>query len=247
MNTAKKVILKNEGDIGILQINNPPENYLEDPEFMGLEEIKRFVDTGIKALVIEGVGRHFSAGANLEVFENQVKDKKAFLDQLSKGNKLLNYIDTLNIPVLASISGVCFGAGLEIALTCDIRIAEENSFFAFPEVNHNMFPGLSGTARLAELTSKIIALELVLYGDMINAEKAIELGIIDEVVSRKKAIGNSVNRAIKMTNNRPLSVINAVMSSVHNSKLLNTDDRIKADIEMFVKLAFENMNQKTEN
>ncbi len=89
--------------------------------------------------MIEGKSRHFSAGADLEVLKRQLNDQKAFQDQLIKGNLLLDYIDKLEIPVIAAISGICFGAGFEIALASDIRIAEENAFFAFPEVNHGLF------------------------------------------------------------------------------------------------------------
>jgi enoyl-CoA hydratase/carnithine racemase len=182
----------------------------------------------------------------MEAIKNQLNRSNSFRIRLEKGNELLNYIDTLNIPVMAAISGVCFGAGLEIALACDIRIAEENSLFAFPEVNHKLFPGLSGTIRLAELSGKSTALELVLQGDLINAEKAKELGIIDTIVSKKEAKEYAFTLAEKITNNRPLSVINAVMNSIHNFRQLSTDERIKSDIRMFVKLALENLNQKSD-
>jgi enoyl-CoA hydratase/carnithine racemase len=240
----ENVILERKGDIGLLQINNPPENYLESPDFIDLDELKGFVGTGIKALVIKGAGRHFSAGADLEALNLQLQDVKAFQVKLSKGNKLLNYIDALNIPVIAAITGVCFGAGLEIVLACDIRIAEENSLFAFPEVNHSLFPGLGGATRLTEIAGRTTALELVLYGDMINAVKAEELGVIDKVVSRKTAKEHSISLAERITLNRSLSIINAVMTSLQNAKQLSAVDRIKADIALFVKLARESMNQK---
>lgn len=241
MNKTPRIILKRGKDVGWLQINNPPENYLEQPDFIEIAELKNFIETGIKALVIEGTGRHFSAGADLENLKEQIKDKKAFQDQLMKGNNVLNYIDELEIPVIAAISGVCFGAGLEIALACDIRVCDENALFAFPEVNHDVFPGLGGAKRLAELTGVSAAIEIVLLGDMINAEKALELKIVDALVKKNEAKGYAVDLVEKITDNRPLKVIHAVMRSVNNSKSMSVDEYIKNDTEMFAELALESM------
>lgn len=246
MNKTPRIILKREKDVGWLQINNPPENYLEQPDFIEIKELNNFIETGIKALLIEGSGRHFSAGADLEKLNEQIKDRKAFQDQLMKGNNLLNYIDELEIPVIAAISGVCFGAGLEIALACDIRICDENALFAFPEVNHDLFPGLGGVKRLVELTGMSAALELVLLGDMINAENAMELHIADAVVKKNEAKLFAVDLARKMTENRSLKVIHSVMRSVNNSKIMSADELIKHDTEMFAELAIESMNKNND-
>lgn len=246
MNKTPRIILKREKDVGWLQINNPPENYLEQPDFIEIKELNNFIETGIKALLIEGSGRHFIAGADLEKLNEQIKDRKAFQDQLMKGNNLLNYIDELEIPVIAAISGVCFGAGLEIALACDIRICDENALFAFPEVNHDLFPGLGGVKRLVELTGMSAALELVLLGDMINAENAMELHIADAVVKKNEAKLFAVDLARKMTENRSLKVIHSVMRSVNNSKIMSADELIKHDTEMFAELAIESMNKNNE-
>ncbi len=244
MENKHKIFLKQEGDIGLLQINNPPQNYLERPDFVELDELKKFVGTGIKSLIISGSGRHFSAGANLDSIKEQIKDANVFREKMEKGNHLLNYLDDLEIPVIAAISGVCFGAGLEIALACDIRICEENALFAFPEINHNLFPGLGGTRRLAKLTDKSTALELVLNGDMINAKKALELRIVDEVVKKKQTLNYSMDLAKKMTNNRSLDVINAVMQSISNSEKMDIEEVIKKDAMLFSKLALKSLSNK---
>ena len=241
MKSEHKTILKWDGDVGLLEINNPPQNYLEQPEFVELDKLKEFVGTGIKALVISGAGRHFSAGADIESIKEQIKDVNSFQEQMENGNLLLNYIDDLEIPVFAAISGVCFGAGLEIALACDIRICDESALFAFPEVNHDLFPGLGGVRRLINLIGTSFAIELVLEGDMINAKMASKLQIVDKVVEKKQALDYSIVLANKITNNRLLNVINAVMRSINNSERMNMDDVIKNDAEMFSKLAMESL------
>ncbi len=241
MKSEHKTILKRDGDVGLLEINNPPQNYLKQPEFVEIDKLKEFIGTGIKALVINGSGRHFSAGADIESIKEQIKDVNAFQEQMENGNRLLNYIDDLEIPVFAAISGVCFGAGLEIALACDIRICDESTLFAFPEVNHDLFPGLGGVRRLKELTGKSFAIELLLEGDMINAKKASELQIVDKVVEKKQTLDHSIFLAKKITNSRSLNVINAVMISISNSERMDIDEVVKNDVEMFSKLALESL------
>jgi len=239
MKSQVKTILKREGDIGILMINSPPENYLEHPEFIGIEEFKSFIETGIKALIINGTGRHFSGGADLKMMKEQIENINNFQRELEKGNELLNIIDDLEVPVIAAISGICFGAGLEIVLACDIRIAEENALFSFPEINHDLLPGLGGVRRLKELTGHAVALEMVLNGDMINAKTALKLKIIDELVSRKGAFSQSLELATKMIANRPLPVINSIMKSVNFAKFHTREESVKQDAELFSVLALE--------
>jgi len=91
---------------------------------------------------------------------------------------------------------------------------------------------------------KPVAMELVMHGDMIHAEKAKELGIVDEISDKKQAMKQAVRLAKKMTDNRPLSVINAVMNSIKNSKMLNVEEAVKVDAEMFARLVKESMEEE---
>jgi enoyl-CoA hydratase/carnithine racemase len=135
------------GDIGLLTLNNPPQNYLTEPEFIPASELKKWIeDNGLKGLVITGSGRHFSGGAQLESVFSMAADEERMEGRMARGKELLRYIEELDIPVAAAISGVCFGGGLEIALACHIRICSENSLFAFPETNQGLMPGLGGWA-----------------------------------------------------------------------------------------------------
>ncbi len=236
--------MERQGDVGLLQLSNPPQNYLDNPEFIKPERLRDFVQSGIKALVIAGSGRHFSAGADPEIIQKQIRDANRFSEQLLQGNHLLKYLQNLNIPVIAAISGVCFGAGLEIALSCHIRLAEENALFAFPEVNHELFPGLGGTRLLAELSGKTTALELVLEGDLIDAAKALDLRIVDRLTGKKQSLPEAIKLAEKMTAGRPLEVIRAVMQSVKN-RSEDREKQIRQDVDAFVKLALQ-MAEKQE-
>ena len=239
MDKDHKIIWEREGDIGLIKISNPPQNYIKKPELIDMQELQKFINTGIKALIIAGAGRHFSAGADTEVIKEQIKDKKCFTEQLIRGNYVLNYLDELNIPVIAAISGVCFGAGLEIALSCDIRVCDHDALFAFPEINQGVFPGLGGITRLSALTGKPVAMELVMHGDLINVEKAKELGIVDEISGKKRSLEKAVSLAKKMTDNRPLRVIKAIMTSIKNSRTMSMEEAVRIDAEMFIRLVEE--------
>ncbi len=239
MEKAHEIIWERTGDIGLIKISNPPQNYIKKPDLIDVQELEEFVNSGIKALIITGAGRHFSAGADIETVKEQISDKKCFTEQLIRGNYVLNYLDDLDIPVMAAITGVCFGAGFEIALSCDIRICDPDTLFAFPEINQGVFPGLGGIARLSALTGKPVALELVMHGDLINVEKAKELGIVDEVANKKRALEKAVSMAKKMTDNRPLSVIKAIMTSIKNSRMMSMEEAVRKDAEMFIRLVEE--------
>lgn len=237
MNQKSSVNMKREDDIGLLEINNPPENYLDRPDFIDLTTLKEFTGSGIKALVISGVGRHFSAGADLKSIKQQIKQSNSFQESLKKGNYLLNFIDEMSIPVIAAISGVCFGAGLEIALSCDIRYCDKKSLFAFPEINHELFPAMGGYKRLATLTGKQAAIEMIIKGDMINAEKASELSIVEGIVDEMNVEAYSSHFAKAITRNRKLKVIKAIMKSISNHEKLSNSEAIIEDAAMFTSLA----------
>ncbi len=130
--------------LGIITLNNPPQNFIPTPDFIDEDALVSFLQMQeIKGIVITGNGRHFSAGADLE----NLKSLSLFPEELSKsltyGKKLLSIIENSNLPVVAAIKGICFGGGFEIALSAHIRVCSENALFAFPEINHQLMPGLA--------------------------------------------------------------------------------------------------------
>lgn len=239
--------LSREGEIGLLELHNPPQNFLIHPEFIPIEELDALVQGGIKALVISGAGRHFSAGADLKLAAEQMKDKMLFKEQLSRGNHLLHYLESLTIPVVAALSGVCFGGGLEIALAAHIRISNPKTLFAFPEVNHNLMPGMGGLRMLRELIGQANALELTCTGDMIDAGKAREMGLIDLFCEKGKEKEFAVDYVQRLTNDRPVMVIQKIMTSLHNHKKMGLDEAIERDTEMFCELAVSEQKRREEN
>ena len=245
MKHQKNIFWEKIGAIGVLSINNPPENFIEEPEFAGKAQIEEILnDTALKGIIIKGTGRHFSAGADRNKLMELAQNEDLLYNKITEGKELIRSIDNMNIPVIAAIKGVCFGAGLEIALACHIRICSENALFAFPESNHGIMPGLGGTIMLTKLIGAGKSAEIILTGDIVNAQKALELRLADYVVPSKELNGFSMSYLERMTSDREIDVINSVMRSVHNSQILSFEKALKEETKLFCALVVKSMLDK---
>ncbi len=232
------------GDIGILSLNNPPENFIGEPEFIEIGQVRKiFSDNTLKGLIINGTGRHFSAGANLDNLRKMAQDEAFLNKKISEGKELLALFRNLDIPVIAAVRGVCFGAGLEIALACHIRVCTENALFAFPEANHGIMPGLGGTVMLSKLIGEGKAAEVILTSEIINSQRALELKLADYVVPVKELKSFSLNLLERMTSDREPEVIHSVMKSIRISQELPFEDAMKEETRLFCALAVKSMKE----
>lgn len=224
-------------DIAVLKLNNPPQNQIIEPDFITINEIKKNINNKIKGLIITGEGRHFSAGADKEKLFEMANKESMLKNKIKSGMSLLNYIENLEIPTISSINGICFGGGLEIALSTHIRVCSKTSLLAFPEVDLNLIPGLNGIIRLQKITGTAKTLAMVLSGEIINAEKAYDLGFIDYLIEKNATLDYSLNLMNKMTANRPISVINSVVRSLKNARTMKLKYAMQEEIKMFTRLA----------
>jgi enoyl-CoA hydratase len=237
-----------EDNLGIIRIDNPPANYLIKPEFVPALVLKNWIEKNLlKGVLVCGSGKHFSGGAELDRLFLMSNDVEVLESEINKGKALLRYVEKLNIPVVAAIQGICFGGGLEIALACHIRICSSNALFAFPESNQGIMPGLGGISSLNDQLSFPDALKFILSGDMINAEEAKMMKLVDYVVQANDLIPYSINLLKKMTEDRKLKVINYVMKALHNSGTMGLEDAIKEETRMFCELAQEEMKRRMNN
>lgn len=230
---------RRQDHVGIFTISNPPQNVLIKPEFIDIDFLKETVsDQSLKALIIKGEGRHFSAGADRSLLFG-VSRSEQLKAQIEKGKALLDYIEMTDIPVIAMIKGACFGGGLEIALACHIRICSENSIFAFPETGLGLIPGLGGTQRLSRLISKPRAIKMILEATMIDAFQAKEFRLVDFVVNVKETETFTFELIRQMTENRTSRVIRYAMRAINNSGTLPIDKAMKEETKLFCILAKE--------
>jgi enoyl-CoA hydratase/carnithine racemase len=245
MSYSQNRLWERKGDLGILSLQGTGGNYLDEPEFIPYRQLEGYInEPGLKGIIIRGNGRHFSAGADLERLRQLVKDETLLYERMSAGKNLIFLIENAPFPIIAEISGVCFGAGLEIALACHIRICSDNALFAFPEVNFGIMPGLGGTILLPKVIGQGKAAEMILSGDVVNAEKALELKLVDYVVPAKDLHDFTVGYVEKLTCDREIEVIQSVMRSIRNSLEMDLNSAMEEETKLFCSLAARNIHKK---
>lgn len=205
MSEAVKVQIENY--VATITIDRPPVNPLNTAVFQTLSNVMDEMDANddVRVVVITGGGdKAFIAGADIT--------EMADLDivGINKMNKvsrtLFTKIEQCTKPVIAAINGLALGGGLELALACDLRISSEKAKFAFPETGLGIIPGGGGTQRLQKMVGLGVAKELVLLGDMINAERAHALHIVNEVVEHDKVMERSLELAQKLAKMPPVAI-----------------------------------------
>ncbi len=161
-------------------------------------------DASKRAAVLIGAGdKAFCAGADLTGAPPVTSGPSAQLDRVNRA-----LVRDLNLakPVIAAINGMAFGGGLELGLLCDIRIAARNATFALPEVKIGSMPGSGGTQRLSRIVGMGRAMHLALSGDRINADEALQMGLVSQVVEQADLKATALQLAERIADNAPLSV-----------------------------------------
>lgn len=212
-----------DGEIAVLTIDNPPVNALNMAIRGGLlESVQRAVaDASIKAVVVIAAGKTFVAGADIKEFGKPMT-----------GPSLLDTLATLEAstkPVIAALHGTALGGGLELALGCHWRVAVPSVKVGLPEVNLGIIPGAGGTQRLPRLVGPAKALDMITTGKPVDGRKALELGIVDELVNGDQA-GDLLQGALAfarkvVAEQRPLRIAGQLQD-----KVTGVDPAIFADI-----------------
>lgn len=216
MEYKEKVSLTIEDQIAILVIQNPPVNILDADV---VEQLHRKIDEieqtpTVKVVLITGVGdKAFMAGGDIKSFPEWMgkgvdvaKTKSQWLQHP------LNRIEGLPYPTICILNGVALGGGCELALACDIRIAEEHIKIGLPEIKLGLFPGAGGTQRLARLVGKAKAKEIIFTGEPLTAEQALSIGLVNIVVKKWYGLTTGIQLAKKIANHSRQALIYAKQS-----------------------------------
>jgi enoyl-CoA hydratase len=162
-------------------------------------------DASVKGIILTGGGeKAFIAGA--DIAELATIDGERAGEFSEKGQEVLSFIETLGKPVIAAVNGFALGGGCETAMACTIRIASENAKFGQPEVKLGIIPGYGGTQRLPRLVGKGRALQLILTGDLIDAQEAYRIGLVNEVVPAKELLSRCEAILKQIAANAPLAI-----------------------------------------
>jgi enoyl-CoA hydratase len=180
---SDKVVRKSEEDgVEILILKNPPVNALSTAVMADLDSKVREVasDPKARAVILTGDGQYFSAGADLK--EMATLDLANAPQLARRGLELFGRISNLKPPVIASINGLALGGGLELALSCDLRIAGDSAKLGSTEVKFGLMPAYGATQRLPRLVGVSKAKELIFTGAMISAAEALKIGLVNKTV-----------------------------------------------------------------
>ncbi|MDA8893127.1 enoyl-CoA hydratase/isomerase family protein [Hyphomicrobiales bacterium] len=200
----KNILYKNIETLALITINRPESH--NSISLDTLDELNNAVDLAasdenIKVIAITGAGgKSFASGSDLnEVLE---RDLKKALEPIIQG--LAEKLERTPKPTIAGIDGICMGGGLEVALGCDLRVATPNSKFATPEGKLGIIPGGGASVRLPRIVGKGWGMEMLLMGDVIDAEKALQIGLITRLVESEDLISELMDMSKKLSKFAPL-------------------------------------------
>lgn len=203
------LIYEKEGGMSIVTLNRPDQ--LNSLNIRLKEEISQLFheiekDPDIKVVILTGGMKAFCAGSDIkERLTFKMTATEFYLFQ-QKTHECFGRIENLGIPVIAAISGLAVGGGCELALVCDLRIASETSRFGLPEVKIGMIPAGGGTQRLTRLIGITKAKEMLFTGDLIDAQEAYRLGLVNKVVPVDRLLEETKGVARKLSERPPLAI-----------------------------------------
>lgn len=212
MKYTNLIVTEEEGTLIVTLNREKALNALNSPTML---ELKLFFEADapnrkdVKGIVITGAGpKAFAAGADITEFSGL--DTKAGAKMSKRGHDIFFSIERFPKPVIAAVNGFALGAGCELAMSCHMRVASEKAKFGQPEVNLGLLPGYGGSQRLLQLIGKGKAIELLLTGDMIGAEQAHYLGLVNHIVPHGKEVIVAKEIIQKISTKGPLAIAKTI-------------------------------------
>lgn len=219
--------------VAILTISSPPANALSSSLLNELDE--RFTQIAqeqtVKAIVLQGEGKFFSAGADIKEFTElqQALDYQALSE---KGQQVFNRIENFSIPVIAAIHGASLGGGLELALACHIRLVTPGAKLGLPEMTLGIIPGFAGSQRLPYYVGSAKAYEMILTGKEITGEEAYTSGLANRVVEEDELFITAMKLATSIAE-KSKPGIKRVMQLVSYARMERFSDGCEAEAKAF--------------
>ena len=224
---------KEDNGVGILEINRP--RALNALNWDTLKDLGNFVENdlpneNLRVLIITGSGdKAFVAGADIaQMSEMNSAEFKEYTDY---AHNIYNLIENSPFPSIAAVNGYALGGGCELALTCDIRIASEKAKLGFPEVKLGIFPGWGGSQRVTRIMGNGKAKELIYTGEMVSAEEALRLGLVERVVPHEVIMKEVKELAESIAKRAPLAV-SAAKKAINTGSEMDLDKALSLEKEL---------------
>lgn len=228
------LLIANDGATRIITINRPTQlNALNKETIQELHDALATAegDSAVKTVIITGSGeKSFVAGADIKEFAHfSVEEGRKLAAQ---GQKLLfDFIENLKKPVIAAVNGFALGGGLELAMSCHVRIASDNARMGLPETSLGVIPGYGGTQRLAQLMGKGRAFELIFSAKMIKADEALQFGLVNRVVPQSELMATCLELAASFQKNSSTAIGYAIQAV--NAGFTDGINGYQAEIDSF--------------
>lgn len=193
--------------VAVLTLNHPESMNIVNKElFTELDEMQNKIeqDKSIRAVVIKANGEHFSAGIDLNLLKSI--DSQFVAENLNWLQRLYGRWQEWHIPVVAAVHGICYGSAVELILGCDIRVAADDLKIAIPEVRFGLSPDMGGTVRLTQLVGLGQAKRLIMACEELNAQEALQVGLVEIVVPREKLEERAIKLAKRMAGMPPMAI-----------------------------------------
>jgi enoyl-CoA hydratase len=235
--TYETLLLAIDGPVATLTLNRPQVmNALNAQVFNDLERaLKGLVaDPTVRVILLTGAGKAFAAGADIN--ELATTDAKSGEELSLRGQAVFSLRETCGKPVIACINGFALGGGCELALACTLRLASESARMGQPEARLGLVPGYGATQRLPRLVGRSAALRLLLTADIITADEALAIGLVDEVVPAADLLKHASEVALKIAAQAPLAVA-AAMEAVNQGADLALKDALALEAHIFGRLS----------
>ncbi|HSF23546.1 MAG TPA: enoyl-CoA hydratase-related protein [Blastocatellia bacterium] len=229
----ENVLVEKRGRVAILTINRPDKlnalNIATRNEILAaFDRLEK--DDEVRVVVVTGAGeKAFIAGADINEFAGMTAvNQRAVM----KGRRAFDAVEDFPKPVIAMINGFALGGGCELAMACDIRIASTRAKLGQPEIKLGIIPGGGGTQRMTRLIGEGKAMELMLTGDMISAEEAKQLGLVNHVFAPEELEAKTLELADRIAELSPVALAMA-KASVKNASRMNLREGLDSEVDLF--------------
>jgi enoyl-CoA hydratase len=235
MAAAPTVARKSEEDgVEVVILKNPPLNLLNRTVMRELGEALDAVDASpaTRCVILTGDGAYFSAGADLKEIATIGIDRAS--EVAAAGQAVFARFESIRPPVIAALNGLAVGGGLELALSCDLRIAGESAKLGAPEVNYGLMPAYGGTQRLPRLVGNARAKEMMFTGNLLSAPDALKIGLVNRVVPAGHELRAARDLAHTIAQRAPRAVA-AVKRAVEDGSELSLQEGLGVELREFEK------------